>query len=235
MKPKSIGLVTVGVLIGALGGIGGASAVTPSVFYGCLKSGSISSVSATDHTCKKGYSKISWGSQGVTGLQGPAGIQGEPGIQGPAGPAGPKGDRGSSSFTEIVSDTDPDVRVRVIDFPRTVLWESKLAYLSLDGQLRGQTNGWNVIGYSASGCTGTKYLMTDLMGRNYLYEIDGTTYKLATPASTNFGNYASFQKFDDVCLPRSQSSDLQGDVQAGSFFNLQSVTLPDLGPMHFEY
>jgi hypothetical protein len=135
----------------------------------------------------------------------------------------------------LVSDTDPEVRVRVIDFPSTVLWNGKLGHLDLNGELRGQTNDWHVIAYSAPGCTGTKYMMSEKIGLNYYYELDSISYKQSTPASTTFGDYASFQRFDDWCMSRAQSLDLEADVAAGRFYNLEAVTLPNLGPMHYEY
>lgn len=46
---------------------------TTTTFYACLKSGLLSNVSTSPHSCAKGYAKVTWnaaGTQGATGTRG---------------------------------------------------------------------------------------------------------------------------------------------------------------------
>jgi len=56
-----------------------ASGTSTTTFYACLKSGTLSKVSTSAHTCSTGYKAVSWNAVGPKGIRG---------IPGPTGPAG---------------------------------------------------------------------------------------------------------------------------------------------------
>ncbi|MEV0967872.1 hypothetical protein [Microtetraspora glauca] len=110
-RGRTIGVLSVGALVGSLFAVGGmASASSASsaskIIYGCVakKSGYVRIVNATT-TCKTTEYKTYWnqtGADGATGVggtgaqgpQGPRGLQGPKGDKGETGPAGPAGPQG---------------------------------------------------------------------------------------------------------------------------------------------
>lgn len=83
----------VSALVGGLA-LQSVSAAGTSIYFACLKSGTLSKVGTTRPVCPKGSRNVSWNQVGV---QGPAGVQGAEGAVGPRGPEGlqgPVGPRG---------------------------------------------------------------------------------------------------------------------------------------------
>ncbi len=68
-----------------------ASTTSSSIFYACLKSGSLSDVSTSSQSCASGYQPVTWSATGPQGAAGPQGVAGPKGAAGPQGAAGPRG------------------------------------------------------------------------------------------------------------------------------------------------
>jgi Pentapeptide repeats (8 copies)/Collagen triple helix repeat (20 copies) len=75
-------------------------------FYGCLKSGSLSNVKTTLHTCHSGKA-ISWNAVGAQGPAGASGAKGGVGAPGAPGTAGARGATGATGATGAAGGTGP--------------------------------------------------------------------------------------------------------------------------------
>lgn len=158
----------IGVVVGAaVATIAVSSAATPTVtYYACLKSGLLSKVSTKATVCPKGYTRISWTSQGAAGAQGPIGLTGP---QGPAGAKGADGAAGSKPYvladngnqyfvTEVSGGLPFKVTRQGVEyqiFANTLVATSGTVELVDEAsEFAGSINGSPVKNYATANCTG---------------------------------------------------------------------------------
>jgi trimeric autotransporter adhesin len=68
-----------------------ASTSSSKTFYACLKSGTLTKVSAKSHGCSAGQTMVDWNAEGAPGPTGATGRSGSTGAKGAAGATGPSG------------------------------------------------------------------------------------------------------------------------------------------------
>jgi len=93
--------------VGAVATSGASSSSSSTVYYGCLKAGSLSNVTTLSHSCAAGASRISWNATGPAGLTGATGPKGNTGATGPQGDTGARGPAGSKGDTGAIGPVGP--------------------------------------------------------------------------------------------------------------------------------
>ena len=93
--------------VGAVATSGASNSASSTVYFGCLKAGSLTNVTTLSHSCATGASRISWNATGPAGLTGATGLKGNTGATGAQGDAGARGPAGSKGDTGAAGQSGP--------------------------------------------------------------------------------------------------------------------------------